>query len=39
MSPKEYAKEVTALNIYDPILSFQLKSGFVLKRIIKILAR
>lgn len=35
MSPKEYAKEVTALNIYDPILSFQLKSGFVLKRIIK----
>lgn len=35
MSPKQYAQEVIAHNIYDPILSFQLMSGFVLKRIIK----
>ncbi len=35
MTPKAYVKEVSALNIYDPILSFQLKSDFVLKRIIR----
>lgn len=35
MTAKQYAQEVIAHNIYDPILSFQLMSGFVLKRIIK----
>ena len=35
MTAKQYAEEVAALNIYDPILTFQLMSGFVLKRIIK----
>lgn len=35
MSPQQYAQEVSAHNIYDPILTFQLHSGFVLKRIIK----
>ena len=35
MTPREYVKEVISLNLYDPILTFQLSSGFVLKRIIK----
>lgn len=35
MSAREYVEEVIALNLYDPILTFQLRSGFVLKRIIK----
>ncbi|GAU78828.1 carbon-nitrogen hydrolase family protein [Fusibacter sp. 3D3] len=35
MTAKEYVREVISLNLYDPILTFQLSSGFVLKRIIK----
>jgi predicted amidohydrolase/ribosomal protein S18 acetylase RimI-like enzyme len=35
MTAKQYTQEVISLNIYDPILTFQLMSGFVLKRIIK----
>ncbi len=33
MSPREYVEEVTRHNLYDPVLSFQLMNGFVLKRI------
>ncbi len=35
LTPKEYVEEVANKNIYDPILTFQLHNGFVLKRIIK----
>lgn len=35
MTPKKYAEEVMMHNIYDPILTFQIHNGFVLKRIIK----
>jgi predicted amidohydrolase/ribosomal protein S18 acetylase RimI-like enzyme len=35
MTAKEYVQEVILLNLYDPILTFQLSSGFILKRIIK----
>jgi len=33
MSPREYVEEVRAQNIYDPVLTFQLMNGFILKRI------
>ncbi len=33
MTPREYVEEVMAQNIYDPVLTFQLMNGFVLKRI------
>ena len=32
-SPREYVKQVSDHKIYDPVLSFQLKNGFVVKRI------
>ncbi len=35
MTARQYVQEVMSLNLYDPILTFQLSSGFVLKRIIK----
>lgn len=35
LTPKQYVQEVIKHNIYDPILTFQLLNGFVLKRIIK----
>lgn len=35
LSPRQYVKEVISHNIYDPILTFQLRNGFVLKRINK----
>lgn len=35
MTPRQYVQEVGMLNLYDPILTFQLKNDFVLKRIIK----
>jgi predicted amidohydrolase/ribosomal protein S18 acetylase RimI-like enzyme len=35
LTPRQYVNEVIRHNIYDPILTFQLKNGFVLKRIIK----
>lgn len=33
MSPREYVEEVIHHNIYDPVLTFQLMNGFVMKRI------
>ena len=33
MTPREYVEEVRAQNIYDPVLTFQIMNGFVLKRI------
>ncbi|SCY42778.1 bifunctional GNAT family N-acetyltransferase/carbon-nitrogen hydrolase family protein [Alkaliphilus peptidifermentans] len=33
MTPKEYVKEVINHNIYDPIITFQARNGFILKRI------
>ncbi|TLS38007.1 bifunctional GNAT family N-acetyltransferase/carbon-nitrogen hydrolase family protein [Pseudalkalibacillus caeni] len=33
MSPKEYVEEVEYHNIYDPVLTFQMKNGFTLMRI------
>jgi predicted amidohydrolase/ribosomal protein S18 acetylase RimI-like enzyme len=35
MTPRQYAEAVMAKDLYDPILTFQLMSGFILKRIIK----
>lgn len=35
MTPREYVEEVTNKNIYDPVLTFQIMNGFVLKRINK----
>ena len=35
LTPRQYVNEVIRHNIYDPILTFQLKNGFVIKRIIK----
>ncbi|MDH8677907.1 bifunctional GNAT family N-acetyltransferase/carbon-nitrogen hydrolase family protein [Fusibacter bizertensis] len=35
MSARAYTQQVKDLNIYDPILSFQLRCGFSLKRIIR----
>lgn len=35
MSARAYTEQVKSLNIYDPILSFQLRCGFTLKRIIR----
>lgn len=32
-SPKEYVEEVSAQNIYDPVLTFQIMNGFTVKRI------
>ena len=34
MSAREYVSEVVSNNLYDPVLSAQLKNGFVLKRLI-----
>ncbi|MBO8171914.1 MAG: bifunctional GNAT family N-acetyltransferase/carbon-nitrogen hydrolase family protein [Bacillaceae bacterium] len=34
MSPREYVEEVMKQNIYDPVLTFQMMNGFVLKRIL-----
>lgn len=33
LTPREYVEEVAAKNIYDPVLTFQIMNGFVLKRI------
>jgi predicted amidohydrolase/ribosomal protein S18 acetylase RimI-like enzyme len=33
MNPRQYVKEVSRHNIYDPVLTFQLMNGFTLKRI------
>lgn len=33
MSPREYTEEVIDHNLYDPVLTFQLMNGFVVKRI------
>ena len=33
MTPREYVKEVEKHSIYDPVLSFQLLEGFIIKRI------
>jgi predicted amidohydrolase/ribosomal protein S18 acetylase RimI-like enzyme len=35
MTPKQFVREVINHKLYDPILTFQLKNEFVLKRIIK----
>lgn len=35
MTAKQYVREVIAQNMYDPILTFQIRNDFVLKRIIK----
>ena len=34
MTPEEYIEQVTAREIYDPTLSFQLANGFVVKRVL-----
>lgn len=33
LTPREYVEEVVYKNIYDPVLTFQIMNGFVLKRI------
>ncbi|GGH73795.1 putative amidohydrolase/ribosomal protein S18 acetylase RimI-like enzyme [Pullulanibacillus pueri] len=33
LTPREYVEEVIERNLYDPVLTFQLMNGFVLKRI------
>lgn len=33
LTPREYVQEVIQHNIYDPVLTFQLMNGFVVKRI------
>lgn len=33
LTPREYVEEVAAKNIYDPVLTFQIMNGFILKRI------
>ncbi|KAB3531107.1 bifunctional GNAT family N-acetyltransferase/carbon-nitrogen hydrolase family protein [Alkaliphilus serpentinus] len=35
LTPEEYVKEVVNHNIYDPIITFQRRNGFILKRINK----
>ncbi|MGB3367781.1 MAG: GNAT family N-acetyltransferase [Acidaminobacteraceae bacterium] len=35
LTARQYVQEVINHNIYDPILTFQLKNGFVVKRILK----
>ncbi len=35
MSARQYVDEVVANNLYDPVLSAQLRNGFVLKRLIQ----
>ncbi|WP_332631060.1 bifunctional GNAT family N-acetyltransferase/carbon-nitrogen hydrolase family protein [Halalkalibacter flavus] len=33
MTPRQYVEEVTMHNIYDPVLTFQVMNGFIMKRI------
>ncbi len=35
LTPEEYVREVTKENIYDPVLTFQLRNGFKFKKVMR----